>query len=147
MAAAGATSGGTYELVLGPTDVVYIYAQDDDGTTFNCTLDDALPDAVPVRAVQATLTASADGETMAGTLLGCLREDEAMALCSCLVSCNPGQGSEACSGCPDGSVPLRELLSGVNPSKRCTDLVGANAFDIGLGFTASALPSVPTTCG
>jgi hypothetical protein len=147
MAAAGATSGGTYELVLGATDTVYIYAQDTDGTTFNCTADEALPDAVPIRAVQATLTASADGESMAGTLLGCLGEDEAEALCSCLGMCIEGQMNENCGGCPNGSIPLRSLLGDIMPSQRCSDLLGVSAYDIGLGFTASALPSVPTTCG
>jgi len=147
MAGAGAASGGTYELALGPNDLVYIYAQDTDGTTFNCTADDALPDAVPIRAVEATLTASVDGGSMAGTLLGCLAEDEAEALCSCLGQCIAGQMNENCAGCPEGSVPLRSLLGDILPSQRCTDLIGVPAYDIGLGFTASALPSVPTTCG
>ncbi len=146
-AAGGATSGGTYDMALPAETIVYIYAQDTDGTTFNCTADEALPDAVPVRAVEATLTVSADGQTVNGNLLGCLREDEAEALCSCLVMCNPAMENENCGGCPTGSVPLRSLLGDIQPSQRCTELVGGSAFDIGLGFTASVLPSVPTTCG
>ena len=147
MAAGGAASGGTYELVLGATDTVFIYAQDTDGTTFNCTADEALPDAVPIRAVEATLTSSTDGGSMAGTLLGCLGEDEAEALCSCLGMCIAGQMNENCAGCPNGSIPLRSLLGDIQPSQRCSDLLGVSAYDIGMGFTASALPNVPTTCG
>jgi hypothetical protein len=44
-------------------------------------------------------------------------------------------------------VPLRSLLMGINPSTRCTDLMGEDAFDLQIGFTASALPTVPATCG
>jgi hypothetical protein len=142
----GATSGGTYDLALPADTIVYIYAQDTDGTTFNCTADPGLPDAVPVRAVEATLTQSADGQDVWGHLLGCLREDEAEALCSCLVMCNPEQMNENCGGCPNGSIPLRTLLGDIEPSDRCTKLLGQSAFDIGLGFTAQALPNVPTTC-
>ncbi|HET6581976.1 MAG TPA: hypothetical protein VFG69_00990, partial [Nannocystaceae bacterium] len=147
MAAAGAPSAGTYTMTLPADSVVYIYAQDTDGTTFNCTADPGTPDAVPVRAVEATLTASVDEQIVAGNLLGCLREDEAAALCSCLGMCTPELMNENCGGCPDGSIPLQELLGDINPSQRCTDLLGSNAYDIGLGFTASLLPSVPTTCG
>lgn len=147
MAAPGTASGGTYTMTLPEDSVVYIYAQDTDGTTFNCTADTGLPDAVPVRAVEATLTASVDEQSVAGNLLGCLREDEAEALCSCLGMCSPEIMNENCGGCPNGSIPLRDLLGDINPSQRCTDLLGGNAYDIGLGFTASLLPSVPTTCG
>lgn len=143
---AGAMSDGSYTMMLGPDVLVYIYAQDTDGTTFNCTADDALPDAVPVRAVEAEITALPDGSA-AGTLTGCLLGTEAEALCSCLGQCNPKLMNENCGGCPDGSVPLRDLLSGINPSSRCSDLTGAEAYDITLGFSASALPAVPTTCG
>jgi hypothetical protein len=146
-AAGGEASGGTYDMALPADTIVYIYAQDTDGTTFNCTADEALPDAVPVRAVEATLTVSADGQEVQGNLLGCLREDEAEALCSCLVMCNPEMENENCGGCPTGSIPLRTLLGDIEPSQRCTDLVGGNAFDIGIGFTAAVLPAVPTPCG
>jgi hypothetical protein len=146
MAAPGTASGGTYTMTLPTESTVFIYAQDTDGTTFNCTADRGLPDAVPIRAVEATLTASVDGGSVAGNLLGCLREDEAEALCSCLGMCNPEIMNENCGGCPNGSIPLRSLLGDINPSQRCTDLLGGNAYDIGLGFTASALPSVPQTC-
>ncbi len=148
-AAAGASdpSSGSYTMTLPPETIVYIYAQDTNGVTFNCTADAALPDAVPVRAVEAQLTTSTDGSSVAGQLTGCLLGTEAEALCSCLGSCNPKTMNEECADCPTGSVPLRSLLQGINPSPRCTDLMGADAFDLTIGFTASALPSVPTTCG
>jgi hypothetical protein len=146
-ATAGTATDGSYTMTLGPEMVVYIYAQDTDGQTFNCTADDTLPDAVPVRAVEAQLTTSADGSTVSGTLTGCLLETEAAALCSCLGQCNPAMTNENCGGCPDGSVPLRDLLVGINPSARCSDLTGADAFDLTLGFNASALPAIPTQCG
>lgn len=143
----GAASSGSYTMTLGPEVIVYIYAQDTDGTTFNCTEDAAQPDAVPVRAVEAQLTTSPDGTTVAGQLTGCLLSAEAEALCSCLGECNPATMNENCADCPDGSVPLRSLLQGINPSQRCTDLMAADAFDLTIAFTASALPTVPTTCG
>jgi hypothetical protein len=146
-ATAGTATDGSYTMTLGPDVLVYIYAQDTDGVTFNCTADDALPDAVPVRAVEAQLTTSADGSTVSGTLTGCLLQTEAMALCSCLGQCNPGMPNENCGGCPDGSVPLRDLLIGIDPSQRCSDLTGTEAFDLTLGFNASALPAIPTQCG
>jgi len=146
-AESGVASGGSYTMTLGPDVIVYIYAQDTNGLTFNCTEDGAVPDAVPVRAVEAQLTASVDGSTAAGQLTGCLLSTEAEALCSCLGECNPQTMNEQCAGCPDGSVPLRSLLQGINPSKRCTDLMAADAFDLTIAFTATALPTVPTTCG
>ncbi len=146
-AEAGAVGGGSYTMALGPGVLVYIYAQDVDGMTFNCTADAAVPDAVPVRGVEAELTASPDGSTVAGQLTGCLLGSEAESLCSCLGACNPKAMNENCAGCPDGSVPLRSLLQGINPSPRCSALLGADAFDLTLGFSAVALPNVPTTCG
>lgn len=146
-AEAGTPSSGSYTMSLPPETIVYIYAQDTNGVTFNCTEDAALPDAVPVRAVEAELTTSTDGQTVAGQLTGCLLETEAEALCSCLGACNPKTMNEECAGCPTGSVPLRSLLQGINPSKRCSDLMAASAFDLTIGFTASALPTVPMTCG
>jgi hypothetical protein len=144
--AAGGSSDGSYTMMLPADTVVYIYAQDTDGTTFNCTADTALPDAVPVRAVEAEITVANDGSA-AGTLTGCLLGSEAQALCSCLGMCSPDLMNPDCAGCPNGSVPLQSLLSGINPSMRCSDLTGADAYDITLGFNATALPTVPMTCG
>lgn len=146
MAAGGATSGGSYTMTLSPDVLVYIYAQDTNGITFNCTADET-PDAVPVRAVEAELTVSADGGSVAGRLTGCLLDSEAAVLCSCLGSCNAKAPNENCGGCPDGSVPLKGLLSGIGTSKRCSDLTGVDAYDLTIGFSGLALPSVPVTCG
>ncbi len=145
-AAAEEPSGGSYSVMLGAADTVYIYAQDTDGTVFNCTADDATPDAVPVHALQAEVTVSPDGTALAGYLTGCLLRAEAELLCSCLGQC-AGTPTPACAGCPDGSRPLPVLLGGVNPSPNCTGILGADAFDLGMGFTASALPNALMTCG
>ena len=146
-----ADAGGTYEMQLSPEDIVYIYAQDDDGTEFNCT-PDSTPNAVPIRAIRAEVTANAAGDRLAGTLTGCLTRVEAAGLCSCLGSC-AGEGPDdvetegECAGCPRGGATLEDLLGGVNPSTRCTDLVGEEAFDLVIGFSARRLPEVPATCG
>lgn len=146
------TDGNTYEMQLPPERVVYIYAQDDDGTTFNCTPDAGTPDAVPIRAVQAEVSTNPGETAIWGTLNGCLLQSDAAALCSCLGSC-AGSGPDdlqtegTCAGCPTGGVPLAELLGGVNPSDNCTTVMGAPAFDLQIGFSARALPNVPTSCG
>jgi hypothetical protein len=146
------TDGGTYHMALPIETVVYIYAQDTNTVTFNCTPDADLPDAVPVRAVTAEVSTSADESMVAGTLTGCLIAREAQALCSCLAQCagnmGPGdlQTDGECAGCPTGGVPLSVLLGDVGPSERCTTMAGEDAFDLVLGFTASRLPNVPTTC-
>ena len=146
------TDGSTYEMQLPPERVVYIYAQDDDTTTFNCTPDAATPDAVPIRAVQAEVSTNAVENAIWGTLTGCLLQSDAAALCSCLGSCS-GDGPDdlqtegVCAGCPTGGNPLEVLLGGVNPSDNCTAVMGAPAFDLRIGFSARALPSVPTACG
>jgi hypothetical protein len=149
-AMATGTAGGTYDMALTADVIVYIYAEDDNTVTFNCTPDDS-PDAVPIRAVHAQVSTNAEDTRIAGTLTGCLVATEAMGLCSCLATCNndgPGdiQTEGVCAGCPTGGQPLDVLLGDVGTSQRCTDLVGADAYDLVLGFTATRLPNVPTTC-
>ncbi len=149
---ASGTAGNSYQMELGPDRVVYIYAEDDDTTTFNCTPDAAVPDAVPVRAVQAQVSTDAAEGRIWGVLDGCLVQSDAMALCSCLGSC-AGEGPDdletqgECAGCPVGGTPLATLLGGVNPSQNCTDIMGAPAFDLRIGFSGGVLPHVPTACG
>jgi hypothetical protein len=148
-APASESLGGDYSLQLTPADRFDIYAEDDDGTTFNCTPDPATPDAVPIRAVAAQVTANATGDRLAGELTGCLLEAEADTLCSCLVEC-AGDGLQTeggCAGCPTGGTSLRNLLGNVEPSERCTTLMGENAFDLRIAFSARALPRVPAACG
>lgn len=149
---ASGTNGVTYQMQLPPERVVYIYAQDDDTTAFNCTPDAGTPDAVPIRAVEAEVSTDPAETTVWGTLNGCLLQADAAALCSCLGSC-AGEGPDdlqtegICAGCPVGSNPLEVLLGGVNPSVNCSDVMGEPAFDLAIGFRGSALPDVPTACG
>lgn len=149
---AAGTKGNSYRMELPPERVVYIYAEDDDTTTFNCTPDEAVPDAVPIRAVQAEVSTNASEDTIWGTLDGCLLESDAAALCSCLGSCS-GSGPDDvqtegdCAGCPTGGTPLGVLLGGVNPSDNCTTVMGAPAYDLTIGFNGRRLPNVPTACG
>jgi hypothetical protein len=155
---------GDFNLMLAPTDVFYIYAEDDTTVTFNCTPDAATPDAVPIRAVEAQVSADASRNHIAGTLLGCLNQAEAMALCSCVGACYNADGDvampgeviddpdpmETCNGCPVGSAPLESLLGNVETSDRCTSIMGEPSFDLEVGFTATALPGAGTTlamCG
>lgn len=146
------TDGNSYEMQLPPERVVYIYAEDDDTTTFNCTPDAATPDAVPIRAVQAEVSTNPSESRIWGTLNGCLLQTDAQALCSCLGACS-GDGPDdlqtdgVCAGCPTGGNPLEVLLGGVNPSANCTEVMGEPAFDMVLGFSGAALPHVPTACG
>ena len=137
---------GTYNFALGPEEVVYVYAEDDDGTAFNCVPDGSAPDAVPVRAIEASVTVAPGESTGYGELSGCLTLAEAGALCSCLGACM-GEAHEDCGGCPVGARPLGSLLSGINPSNRCTELMGEDAFDLVIGFVTAEIPSNPDVCG
>ena len=145
--AAPASSGGsgTFNVELGAADKVFIYAEDDDGTVFNCSLDDT-PDAIPIYALNSTITASEDHSVIAGTLTGCMAEADANNICSCLSVCQ-GNPHPMCPGCPGGAVPLGLLLGGINATSNCTDLLGQTAFDIELQFTARRLAGVPQSCG
>ena len=150
--AASGSAGNSYEMILPPERVVYIYAEDNDTTPFNCTPADGTPDAVPIRAVQAEVSTDAAEGVVWGTFNGCLLEAEAQALCSCLGSCG-GAGPDdlqtegECAGCPVGSTPLAVLLGGVNPSDNCSSIMGEPAFDLRIGFSGAALPHVPAACG
>jgi hypothetical protein len=146
--AAPATTGGagTYTLELGPTDIVYIYAEDNDGTVFNCSVEDGPPDAIPISGLSATITGNEDRSVIAGTLTGCMALSDANNICSCLSVCN-GNVHPDCPGCPGGAVPLGLLLGGIASTPHCSDMLGAEAFDITLEFTARRLPAVPMTCG
>ena len=154
-AAAAASEGGTYDMTLDGDTVVHLYAENDDTVPFNCT-QDATPDAVPIRAIEAQVSTNAGETALYGTLTGCILGSEAMSLCSCLNTCpnNMGPGdlweegeSDECVGCPTGSVPLSVLLGDIGTSERCTGLLGADAYDLLVGFTAERLPNVPATCG
>jgi hypothetical protein len=146
--AAPATSGGsgTYTLELGAEELIYIYAEDDDGTAFNCSLEDGAPNAIPIAALSATITGTEDRSALAGTLTGCMVQADAQNICSCLSVCT-GNAHPDCPGCPNGAIPLGLLLGGINSTPYCSDLLGEPAFDVVLEFSARRLPDVPATCG
>lgn len=145
--ATGEGFGGTYTLELGPDDDVFIYAEDDDGTVFNCVPGGGAPNAVPLHAIQASVTVDASETVSAGQLTGCLLDSEAQALCSCLGECS-GSAHEDCGGCPDGSVPLAVLLGDVGATDNCTAIMGETAYDLTVGFTSRRIDvGEPMTCG
>jgi hypothetical protein len=143
----GTTPGfGTFNFGSDPSQIFYIYAEDDDGTPFSCTVDER-PDAVPLRGVVAEFSLAADGQLASGTLTGCLSEADADSLCSCIGACDPSLPvPPSCEGCMPGGLPLGSLLSGINTSENCTTLLGEPAFDMVVGFTATRIPSIPETC-
>jgi hypothetical protein len=144
--AAGGAFGGTYIFEVPPEETIYIYAQDTDGTVFNCVPDGSAPNAVPLHAIVATVTVDEDENVAAGQLTGCLVDVEAQVLCSCLGQC-AGSPHPDCGGCPDGSVPLAQLLGAVGPTDRCTNLMGETAYDLTVGFTTRRLDvDEPMTC-
>lgn len=144
-------AGRTYVLDLSGEDLVYIYSEDDNTVTFNCT-PGATPDAVPLRALQAEVSVDPTLQTISGSLVGCLGLAEGAGLCSCLGMCaatgpDDVQADGECGGCPTGAVPLTTLLGDVGASDNCTNLLGEPAFDLTIGFVAQRLPTPPTTCG
>lgn len=145
--ATGDGFGGTYSLQLAASDTVYIYAQDDDGTEFNCVPGGGAPNAVPLHAITAEVTVDANNEIAGGTMTGCLLDSEAQELCSCLGVC-AGDVHADCGGCPGGATPLGQLIEGVGPTDNCTRIMGAPAYDFTAGFTTQRLadPS-PMACG
>lgn len=146
-AATSGAYGGTYTFEVAATDTIYIYAQDTDGTVFNCVPGGGAPNAVPLHAITATVTVDESEQVAAGQLTGCLVDAEAQNLCSCLGQCT-GSAHADCGGCPDGSVPLAQLLGGVGPTDRCTEIMGETAYDLTVGFTTQRLSvDEPMTCG
>jgi hypothetical protein len=145
--AAGGSFGGTYDFEVSADDTIYIYAQDDDGTVFNCVPGGGAPNAVPLHAIRATVTVDENENVAAGQLSGCLVDAEAQNLCSCLGQC-AGSPHASCGGCPNGSVPLAQLLGGVGPTNNCTSIMGQTAYDLTVGFTTRRLAvDEPMRCG
>ena len=137
---------GTFTFESDPAQVFYIYAEDDDGTPFSCTVDER-PDAVPLQGIVAEFSLAADGQTASGTLTGCLSEADSNSLCSCIGACDPDLPVPAsCTGCMPGGLPLGTLLGDIGTSENCTSLLGEPAFDMVVGFTATRLPAIPETC-
>jgi hypothetical protein len=137
---------GTFQLDLQPQDVLYIYAENNQGVSFNCT-SDPTPDAVPIRAVSATFTLSEDEQTAWGNLTACMAEAEAETICACLGQCLNPDPPHALCGCNEAASPLSDLLVGVTTTDECTALMGEPAFDVQIGFTTPRLPNIPERCG
>ncbi len=137
---------GTATFQFATDELVWIYAEDNDKTPFNCTADAAEPDAVPLHAVSADIVFGPDGTWAAGRLHGCLNLAEAEVLCSCIGSCQGPPGEGPCVGCPDGSKPLASQLAGVTTSDECTDIMGEPSFDLTASFSALQLGYVPEVC-
>ena len=104
-----------------------------------------LPEHIPVKALQATVTLSEDGVTASGELLGCMTENDANQRCTCLGKC-AGNDNPDCPDCPGGSIKLGALLGGINATDACTARAGETAFDVRLRFTARRLGEVPNAC-
>lgn len=135
----------TYSVALGPEDISWAYSEQEDGAALNCTMDTARLDGVPMRALEASFTAL--GSRVHGELSACLLDTEGMDLCTCLVDCKPdGDVHEDCTTCPVSSVPLSELIQGINPSDRCTEIMGEPAFDLTIAFSGRVLPTVAPVC-
>jgi hypothetical protein len=143
---ADASATATYDVQLAADEFVYIYAEANDGTYFNCKVGGGAPNAIPIAGIEAQITMTEDRSALAGTLTGCMSASEALTICSCLGVCQ-GDVHPDCEGCPGGAVPLGLLLGGINPTQHCSDLMGEDAFDIVLQFSARRLAEVPPTCG
>lgn len=125
-------------------DMVSIYSEDPDGTTFNCNPDPQVLNAVPFSKVEGFAEASEDWNTAVGLLRGCLTLEEAESLCSCVGTCQ-GDAHPSCGGCPNGSAPLSEKLGNIVTTEECTTKTGEAAFDLHASFTANRIP-MPEFC-
>ena len=123
-----------------------IYTEDDEGTPFNCSADERVGNMIPLKAIQGTLSISADWDSVAGAFTGCLTEADTLALCSCIGDCVPGNAHPGCPGCPEGSAPLKESLGNIVPTEACSSILGEPAFDLKATFTANRLDSLITNC-
>lgn len=139
-------AAGTVHFELSTEQVVWIYAEDNDGTPFNCNASPSIPNAVPLRGVSADIVIGEGAAWAAGRLHGCLTFEEAEVLCSCIGQCIGPAGVGACVGCPDGSKPLSDQLTGVTTSESCTAVMGVPAFDLTASFSAARLPHVAEPC-
>jgi hypothetical protein len=127
-------------------DVVNIYSEDNDGTHFNCSLEESRPNAIPLRSCDGTGELSADGKTVAGVLICCMAKFDVDTTCSCLGSCNPEQVHEDCGGCPNGSAPLNQKLGDIATTPICTERIGEPAYDLHVTFSAERIEFTPSDC-
>ena len=126
-------------------DRVSLYSEDEEGVPFHCNPDPSILDAVPLQAVDGELLAvSEDWGTVTGLMKGCLSEEEATSLCSCMGPCD-GQAHPSCGGCPNGARPLSEMLGDISATDECSEKLGQPAFDLHLALSANRIP-VPPVC-
>lgn len=135
----------SFTFTLPQADRIYIYAQDHDGTTFNCTPDPKAPDAIPLSGVTGTATFGDNPCTLKGTITGCLSVEETKTICTCLAKCSGSQHAD-CPGCPAGALPLYGLLGGIQPSPECKTATGVDGFVIMVDFEAAWIGPPPTNC-
>lgn len=128
-----------------PAVTFRIYAEADDGTQLNCTVDPEVFDAVPLNGVQGTGNLFEEGRNLNGVLTACLSRREADTLCSCLGGqCRGGQHPR-CPGCPAGSAPLSALLGGITEQDECITRLGEPGYMIVAGYETERVPT-PTIC-
>ena len=132
---------GLYNLSF---ELVSIYSEDPEGTTFNCNPSPDILDAVPLSSVTGFFDPDEEWTEAVGELVGCLTFAEAETLCTCVGECS-GNPNEKCVGCPDGSAPLSERLGTIETTANCTNLMGEESFDLRVSYTAQRVP-VPEVC-
>lgn len=132
---------------LGVNDRIFIYSADDERRALNCSLDDALPDALPLSAVSGTADFKDDSQVMlSGTISTCLTVEETKAICTVLMPDNRTVNAE-CLGCPHpASTPLWKALDGVGATKKCKDILGSEGYLIQIAFDATYIGSPPSDC-
>jgi hypothetical protein len=150
-APAGTAALGRLDVTVPGESPVYIYAQNEKGVYFNCTPDEALPNAVPLRQVRAQVSFDASAGRIAGRLTACLTQADIGSLCSCIGNCAARDLSDLttdgpCTGCPRGAAPLTAQLAGLTPSPDCTQRNGGTAYELTAAFYADRLPDVPAVC-
>jgi len=127
-------------------ELVNIYSEDDDGTHFNCSLDPARPNAIPLRDCDGTGELSADGTTVTGKLIGCMTKNDVDNTCTCLGQCDPEQVNEDCGDCPAGAGPLNQKLGDIQITDICTERLGEPAYDLHVSFVAKRIEFTPGEC-
>lgn len=151
-AAEGEAAYATVDVNVPSEGAIYIYAQDEKGVYFNCTPDEALPQAVPLRQVRARVTLTPSGDRIAGELTACLLESDIAQLCSCIGQCAATSLEDTipadmeCGGCPKGGIPLAKQLMGIISSPECEALTGGTAYELKATFNAVNLPGDPALC-
>ena len=125
-------------------DLVSIYSEDSEGVPFYCDSDPSVPNALPLRSIEGQMDVDADLQNVSGALNGCISEEEASTLCTCVGLCS-GNAHPSCGGCPDGSAPLLERLVTISTTDDCTGKMGQPAFNLHLDLSGSRI-NPPALC-